>query len=125
MIEYVDDSVVFTGDNVLYTRIARMDDATFAGNINACQVAMDLNAKYYVPGHGPVGGREVPGSFKTYMETLYGEVARLYEDEELEAFEMKPLVVEKLAAYHDWVNFEDQVGKHVSLALLEVEENAF
>jgi glyoxylase-like metal-dependent hydrolase (beta-lactamase superfamily II) len=124
MIEYVEDSVVFTGDNVLYTRIARMDDATFAGNINACQVAIDINAKHYIPGHGPAGGGEVPKSFKTYLETLYQEVARLYE-EDMAAFEMKPTVVEKLSAYKDWVNFEDEVGKHISLALLEAERNAF
>ncbi|MES9846487.1 MAG: MBL fold metallo-hydrolase [Candidatus Sedimenticola sp. PURPLELP] len=124
MIEYVEDSVVFTGDNVLHTRIARMDDATFKGNINACKVAMDIQAKHYVPGHGPVGGVDVPAGYKTYLETLYHEVERLYEDD-LEAFEMKEPVVQKLAAYSQWVNFEDEVGKHISLALLEVEESAF
>ena len=125
MIEYVEDSVVFTGDNVLNTRIARMDDGTFLGNIDACQKAIEIQARHYVPGHGPVGGSEVPSNFKRYLETLYQEVARLYEEEELEAFEMKPLVVKRLAAYRDWVNFDDEVGKHISLALLEVEENAF
>ena len=124
MIEYVEDSVVFTGDNVLYTRIARMDDGTFAGNINACQVAIDINAKHYIPGHGPAGSIEVPQSYKTYLETLYQEVARLYE-EDMESFEMKEPVVEKLSAYKDWDNFLDEVGKHISLALLEAEENAF
>lgn len=124
MIEYVEDSVVFTGDNVLNARIARMDDGTFLGNIDACQVAASIQAKHYVPGHGPVGGSEVPANYKNYLETLYREVERLFE-QELEAFEMKQPVVKKLAAYNDWVNFEDQVGKHISLALLEVEENAF
>ncbi|OOZ35750.1 MBL fold metallo-hydrolase [Solemya velesiana gill symbiont] len=124
MIEYVEDSVVFTGDNVLYTRMARMDDATFQGNIDACQVALDINAKHYVPGHGPAGGTEVPATYKKYLETIYHEVARLYE-EDLAAFEMKAPVVKKLAAYSEWINFEDEVGKHISLALLEVEENAF
>lgn len=125
MIEYVDDSVVFTGDNVLNARIARMDDGTFGGNIDACRVAVEIGAKYYVPGHGPVGGVEVPQNYKTYLETLYGEVSRLFEEEEMAAFEMKQYVVEKLSAYGSWVNFEDEVGKHVSLALLEVEQNAF
>lgn len=124
MIEYVQDSVVFTGDNVLNARIARMDDGTFLGNIDACQVAADIRAKHYVPGHGPVGGSEVPGNYKTYLETLYQEVERLFE-EELEAFEMKAPIVKKLEAYSDWVNFDDEVGKHISLALLEVEQNAF
>jgi glyoxylase-like metal-dependent hydrolase (beta-lactamase superfamily II) len=124
MIEYVDESVLFTGDNVLYKRIARMDDGTFVGNIDACQLAIEIGARHYVPGHGPVGGIEVPKSFLGYLETLYAEVARLY-DEGLQAFEMKDAVVEKLAAYQDWVNFDDEVGKHISLALLEAEQNAF
>lgn len=124
MIEYVDESVLFTGDNVLYKRIARMDDGTFSGNIDACQLAIDIGARHYVPGHGPVGGIEVPTSFLAYLQTLYGEVERLYE-EGLQAFEMKETVVAKLAAYRDWVNFEDEVGRHVSLAVLEAEQNAF
>ena len=124
MIEYVDESVLFTGDNVLYKRIARMDDGTFSGSIDACQLAIDIGARHYVPGHGPVGGIEVPTSFLAYLQTLYGEVERLYE-EGLQAFEMKETVVAKLAAYRDWVNFEDEVGRHVSLAVLEAEQNAF
>jgi glyoxylase-like metal-dependent hydrolase (beta-lactamase superfamily II) len=124
MIEYVDGSVLFTGDNVLYQRIARMDDGTFSGNIDACQLAVDIAAKHYVPGHGPLGGVEVPKSFLAYLQTLYGEVERLYE-EGLQAFEMKDSVVEKLAAYKDWVNFDDEVGRHISLAVLEAEQNAF
>lgn len=124
MIEYVADSVLFTGDNVLYQRIARMDDGNFAGNIDACRLAVAIDAKHYVPGHGPVGGVEVAKSFLDYLQTLYGEVERLYE-EGLQAFEMKDTVVEKLAAYKDWVNFDDEVGRHISLAVLEAEQNAF
>lgn len=124
MIELVDESVVFTGDNVLNQRIARMDDATFAGNINACQVAIDIGAKHYIPGHGPVGDAAMVANFRNYLETLYTQVARLYE-EGLEAFEMKEQVMAALAPYNDWVNFHDEVGRHVSLAVLEVERNAF
>ncbi len=124
MIEFVEESVLFTGDNVLYTRIAHMNDGTFSGNIDACRVAIEIGAKRYVPGHGPVGGVEVPSDYKNYLQTLYQEVARLY-DAGMEAYEMKPLVVEKLAAYKDWVNFEDEVGRHIGLALLEVEAKAF
>ena len=57
MIEVVEESVVFLGDNVLYKRLPRMDDATFKGNAKACQVALDLAAKTYVPGHGASGGK--------------------------------------------------------------------
>lgn len=124
MIEYVEDSVVFTGDNVLHTRIARMDDGTFKGNSNACQVAIDIGAKHYVPGHGPTGDVSVPTKYKMYLDTLYAKTARFY-DEGLSDFEMKPTVIKALKPYHGWVNFHDEVGKHISLAVLEAEARAF
>ncbi len=124
MIEFVEESVVFTGDNVLHQRIARMDDGSFVGNRDACQVSIDIGAKHYVPGHGPSGGIEIPTSYKNYLDTLYNEVGKHYENG-LSDFEMKPAVVEALGPYHNWVNFEDEVGKHISLAVLEVERRMF
>lgn len=124
MIELVEDSVFFTGDNVTHTRIARLNDATYKGNIEACQVAIDVNAKHYVPGHGKSGGLEIPRLYKEYLETLYNEVARYYE-EDLSDFEMKPAIVKALAPYNDWVNFHDEVGRHISLAILEYERRSF
>jgi len=124
MIEVVEDSLLFTGDNVLYLRLPRMSDGSFKGNIAACDVAIGIGAKVYVPGHGPTGGVERVTAFRDYLATLYAEVERLYE-EDMEAFEMKPLVIDKLAAWHDWSGFDEQVGKHVGQALLEVESNAF
>lgn len=124
MIELVEDSLLFTGDNVLYQRIPRMSDGTFKGSIAACQVAIDLGLQHYVPGHGPSGGIDRVEAYQTYLSTLYGEVERLYEDE-LESYEMKPLVVAKLAPFQDWAGFDDQVGKQVGQARLEVEEEAF
>jgi hypothetical protein len=38
---------------------------------------------------------------------------------------MKDTVVEKLAAYQEWSGFSDEVGKHISLALLEIERAEF
>ena len=120
MIQIVDDSIMFLGDNVTYKRIARMDDGTFKGNINACEVALATGVKLYVPGHGPTAGTEVVSSFKTYLETVYSEVTRLY-DEGLEDYEMKADVMMSLSDYHGWNGFEEAVGKHISLAILEIE----
>jgi len=124
MIEVVQESVVFLGDNVLHKRIARMDDASFKGNIAACEVAINLAVSHYVPGHGPTGEVGIVKGFHTYLSTLYNEVARLYE-EDLTDFEMKPEIVKKLEPYAAWVNFEEQVGRHISLAILEVEQDSF
>lgn len=124
MIEVVEDSVFFTGDNITHNRFGRLSDGTYKGNIEACQVAIDVNARHYVPGHGKSGGLEVPKRYKNYLETLYREVGRYYE-EGLSDYEMKPMIVKALAPYSNWVNFHDEVGHHISLAILEYEQRSF
>ncbi|MEJ2142689.1 MAG: MBL fold metallo-hydrolase [Gammaproteobacteria bacterium] len=124
MIHVVEESVVFGGDNILNGRIARMDDATFRGNINACDVAMKIKAKHYVPGHGLTGDSKMVGRFKKYLVTLYIEVGKLYE-QGMSDFEMKPKVVASLNDFHDWNGFNVEVGRHINLAMLEVEAAMF
>lgn len=85
---------------------------------------MELKSKYYVPGHGPSGGADVIEPFCNYLKTLYAKVGELYK-EGLSDFEMKDTVVESLSAYRDWSGFSDQVGKHISLAVLEIEQAEF
>lgn len=124
MIHIVEEDVLVLGDNVTHKRIARLDDGTFRGNINACDVAIKLGVKVYVPGHGPTGDVKVVKKFRTYLEIIY-ETVKVMVDEGLSDFEMKPKVVAKLKAYHNWNGFKDQIGKHVSLAMLEAERAAF
>ena len=124
MIELVEDSVVFTGDNVTYQRFARMDDGSFRGNIAACELAESLGATHYIPGHGPAGGVEIVQSFRHYLQTVYGEAGRFYE-QGLPDFEMKPQIEAQLADYRDWANYEEELGKHISLAVLEYERAMF
>jgi glyoxylase-like metal-dependent hydrolase (beta-lactamase superfamily II) len=124
MIEVVEDSVVFGGDNFLFERLPRLDDATFRGNIEACRVAARLKARHYVPGHGRTGGVEIVQAYETYLATLYAEVKQHY-DAGKSDFEMKDAVVAKLRPYHNWVHFEDVIGRHISLAFLEIERASF
>lgn len=120
MIEVVEDSVLFAGDNVLNQRIARMDDATFAGNIAACDTAAAVKARVYVPGHGPVGDVTVATQFRHYLSTLFNTVKSLHEQGKLD-FEMKDAVAAQLLPYKDWPGFNDELGRHISLAVLELE----
>lgn len=120
MIEVVEEAVLFTGDNVLNQRIARMDDATFAGNIAACDTAAAVKAKVYVPGHGPVGDIQVVTQFRDYLNTLLGTVRVLHAQGKLD-FEMKDAVAAKLAPYKNWPGFHDELGRHISLAVLELD----
>lgn len=124
MIEVVEESVVFLGDNVLYKRLPRMDDGTFKGNVEACKLAINLNTKKYVPGHGPSGDKNIVAPFMNYLSIVYNEAGKHYE-EGLTDFEMKPKILLKLKAFKDWSGFEQEVGKHVSLAILEYEKDAF
>jgi len=124
MIHIIEEDVLVLGDNVTHKRIARMDDATFIGNINACDVAIKLAARVNVPGHGPTGDVRIVKKFRTYLSTIF-ESVKIMVDEGLSDFEMKPKVVAKLKPYHDWNGFKDQIGKHVSLAMLEAEKTMF
>jgi len=124
MIEFIEDSILFTGDNVAYERIIRMDDGSFRDTIKACDRAISLNLKHYVPGHGPTGNISIIKSQKRYLSILYKQVGRYYE-EGLADFEMKPKIVESLKEFKSWNGFDEQVGKHISLAMLEIEQAEF
>ncbi len=124
MIEIPSKKLIFLGDNAMMKRFGQMRHGTFKGNIAALDLAIERKAEVYVPGHGPTGGIEVPETFRAYLSILRTEVAKQL-DEGLSDFEMKPLVIEALAAYGDWVDFDKLVGKHIGQAYLEVEEEMF
>ncbi|MDP2030259.1 MAG: MBL fold metallo-hydrolase [Thiobacillus sp.] len=120
MIE-VDNGVLFTGDNVLNQRVARMDDGTFSGNIKAIDRVLTLPVKVVVPGHGNTGGPAIMQAQRDFFQTLFDAVKVEY-DAGKSDFEMKPAVARKLAAYKKWHGFDAALGKQISLAVLEVEQ---
>ena len=125
MIEVVKEKLLFTGDNVTFKRIPRMDDGSFRGNVAVVEKMLGLPFEVIVPGHGPTGGRdEVLKPYRDYLQTVYSEASRLLE-EGLEDFEMKDKILAKLSAYRDWAGFEHELGKHISLAVLESEQAEF
>ena len=124
MILYKQDNVLFTGDNVTNKRIIRMVDASFKGSIETIEKAKSLQASIIVPGHGKTGGTELLDNYHTYLSILYSNVSK-YFDEDMSDFEMKPLIHPELSDYHDWSGYEDELGKHISGAYLEIEAAAF
>jgi len=122
MFEIVEDKLFFTGDNGFNTRMPRLEDGSFRGNMGAMDLAMKLPIETIIPGHGAKGGKEILSNFKEFLEILYGTTKTLYEDD-MEAFEMKPVVVEKMDKYKSWVGFDDGIGKLISIALLEAEND--
>lgn len=120
MILAVEDSVVFTGDNVLNQTIGRLVDGTFTGNIAACDRIAAIHAKHYVPGHGPSGDVTVVTNYRQYLAALFSTVKQQY-DLGKSDFEMKALVVAKLEPYQDWNRFELEIGPNIGLAVMEIE----
>ena len=124
MILYKDDNVLFTGDNVSYERIIRLANGSFKGNIETIDAANNLKPATVVPGHGKTGGPEIMDAYKTYLSTLYSNVNKYFE-EDMSDFEMKPKIHEVLKDYHTWSGYDEQLGKHISRAYLEIEAAAF
>jgi glyoxylase-like metal-dependent hydrolase (beta-lactamase superfamily II) len=124
MILYRQDNVLFTGDNVTNKRMIRMVDASFKGSIETIENAKSLKPAVVVPGHGKTGGTELLDNYHAYLSTLYNSVSEYFE-EDLSDFEMKPKIHAELSDFHDWSGYEDELGKHISLAYLEVEAAAF
>jgi glyoxylase-like metal-dependent hydrolase (beta-lactamase superfamily II) len=120
MIHAVEEGVLFLGDNVMNGRFGAMDEGSFQGNIAACQRALDVPAKVFVPGHGRSGGGEIVAAYRDYLATLFA-TARTEYDLGQQDYEMKEVIRAKLARYYGWVGFEQSLGRHVSVAVLEIE----
>lgn len=123
MYEVVGEKVLFTGDNINNKRIVRMDDGSFAGSIKAAEHALTLDVDKIIPGHGPTGSKNVISYYRDYLSKVYNSVKDMREA--MEAHEMKPKISEQLADYKDWTGLEEELGKHISLSVLEAEQEDF
>jgi glyoxylase-like metal-dependent hydrolase (beta-lactamase superfamily II) len=121
MIELVEDRILFTGDNVLGRQVMNLADGTFKGIMRETNRALALDARLYVPGHGKAGDRTLVEEQKAWFDILMAEVRRLY-DEGMSDYEMKPVVAEKLKAFGNWAEWETNLGRQISLAVLEIEQ---
>ncbi|MCK5923478.1 MAG: hypothetical protein KAG66_21260, partial [Methylococcales bacterium] len=124
MIHIAEDDVYFMGDNVFNGRMGRMDDGSYVGLNTTLDSALEEDAAYYVPGHGPTGDKEVVLTYQALIAGIYAYAQEYYE-EGLSDFEMKPLIAEKLKRWHSWPDFNDTIGRLVSFAALEAEAHAF
>jgi glyoxylase-like metal-dependent hydrolase (beta-lactamase superfamily II) len=120
MYQIIEDKVLVTGDNTFSNRMPRLDDGSYVGNMMAMDVGLALDVEVVVPGHGPSGGKEVLSNFREFLYTIYDTSKNLL-DEDMEPFEMKPIIVKKLEKYQKWVNFDGAIGKLISVAVLEAE----
>jgi len=120
MFEILQDKVLITGDNAFNNRMPRLDDGSFVGNMEAMDTGLALDITVVIPGHGETGGKEVLSNFKHFLNTIYSTSKTLLDDD-MESFEMKPVIVEKLKDFKNWDNFDGAIGKLISIAVLEAE----
>ena len=124
MILLPEKGVLFLGDNAGHGRLLRMNDGNFQGNIKTLNRAVATGAKVFVPGHGKSGGPEAATEYRDYLQTVLDGVKQYFE-EDLSDFEIKPKLLPALKRWQSWVDFDSLMGSHVSLAYLEIEEEAF
>ncbi len=124
MYEIVEDKVLITGDNAFNNRAPRLDDGSYIGNMAVLDKALKLPIEIVIPGHGPARGKEVLENFKEFLSLVYNTTKKQMEND-LEAHEIKPKVIEVMGKFKDWTNYEGAIGKLVSVAALEIEENDF
>lgn len=125
LIEIVGEDALFTGDVVRDGFLGLMeDDSSFKGNIDIIDKIVAMNYKYYIPGHGNVGGVDIPLSYSAYLKSLRNLVKELF-DGGMESYEMKPVIIEALVDYSNWRGFELRLGAHISRVYLEIEEEEF
>lgn len=127
MIEVVKDKGLFFGDIVASKRVPNSDiprDANFKGSINAIGTILKVSpAELYIPGHGVSGGRDVPEASLRFLNKLVESVTRYYK-QGLSDFEMKEKVIEDVAEFKDWHNF-NETGRVISHLYQEVERENF
>ncbi|SCZ51703.1 MBL fold metallo-hydrolase [Thiohalomonas denitrificans] len=124
MIEIPEKKVLFLADNVCNERIVGMNDGTFRGSVEVIDAALQIPAEVYVPGHGQTAGVEFVHDYRGYLDGVYSGAEEFYE-QGMEPFEMKPLIEKRLARFKNWTGFNEELGKHISLAVLEAEQAMF
>ena len=124
MIEVVEEGVLFLGDNGLNRVLRRMDDGNLKGQLAALDAALASKARHFVPGHGQSGGRAIVVGYRNFLTALRAAVKK-YHDRGLGDYEMKDQVIRELAAYKDWKNFNDVIGRTIGVVYLQIESEAF
>jgi len=124
MIEVVENSVIFLGDNVLAKRLPRMSDGTFQGSIDSINTVLKKDIKTWVPGHGPTGDKAMVRDFLNYVSLVYAAAKQAFEDD-LDSSDVISITRRTTAAYKDWSGYEEQLGPHGAQAFAEVEAAEF
>lgn len=127
MIEVVDDKLMFMGDismNKFMPYSAMPQDASFKGTARALKAAIDnADVEVYVPGHSYPEDKASMAIQLRFTEDLLASIKKYY-SQGMQAHEMTALVEKDLREYRNWDHF-DELGKVISHAYVEVEQDSF
>ena len=123
MILHENSQTLFLGDNVMKGRMGAFDaSSSIFGNIRTLEKLLHQKPyRLYVPGHGLSGNRD--GTITPYLNYLQSVAkwAQKAYDDDLEAYEVKPMAVKELDAYKAWDGFSYALGRHLMKAYEEIE----
>lgn len=125
-VEVVEDKAIFMGDMVM-RRIANMDDGSFQGSIDALAKVEAMPLKHYIPMHGKPEGVQLIKDGKAFMEAIYLNAGKYYEDG-LTDFEMKPKIMAEpfmKEVASQWPGYESAMGQYIVVAIKEYEASMF
>ncbi|MDH5326052.1 MAG: MBL fold metallo-hydrolase [Gammaproteobacteria bacterium] len=123
MLHILEDKVFVFGDNLRNENIS-LFMASFNGNLASLDVGLQSGAEIFIPGHGASGDKRIIQSYRQFIRALKAEVKRHYEDG-LSDFEMKPKIIKSLLQSKQWSGFEENIGRLINLAYLEIEQESF
>lgn len=123
MVEVPQENVLFTGD-IVRDRMIGINEISFKGYLTAIERILQTKAKIYIPGHGKAGDRKIVLAYQNFIRTIRDTVARHYENG-MTDYQIKPYVIHALEEYKSWHRFNEHIGRLVSLAYLEVQDDAF
>jgi len=124
MIEVEEDDVVFLGDNVTADRIPRMSDGNFQGNISSVDKILGIEAKTWVPGHGPTGDATMVKAYRDYLQAVYSSAEKAF-NADLDSSDVKAISLQATQQYKDWAGYNDELGPQGAQAYMEVEAAEF
>ena len=124
MIEVEEDDVIFLGDNVTADRIPRMSDGNFQGNISSVDKILGIEAKTWVPGHGPTGDATIVKAYRDYLQAVYSSAEKAFNDD-LDSSDVKAISLQATQQYKDWAGYNDELGPQGAQAYMEVEAAEF
>lgn len=123
MIDIIEEKVFIYGD-ILRDENLSPFMTSFSGNLEALEIGLKTDATMFVPGHGKSGDRNIIDKYRNFIISLKKEVKKYYETG-LSDFEMKPKIIKALNHQKQWSGFDENIGRLINLAYLEIENEEF